>query len=77
MDYTLPRATDLPFMSHDWAPTDSPNSLINAKGVGELSTIGAGAVVVNAVMDALAGHGVTHVDKPLTAGKIWHALNGR
>lgn len=75
MDYTLPRAGDLPFLSHDWLPTDSPNTVINAKGVGEMPTIGAAPVVMNAVLDALAPFGVTHLDKPITAEKIWRSIN--
>ena len=74
MDYALPRAGDLPMFAHEWAPTDSPGSLINAKGVGELSSIGAPAVFVNAVLDALAPLGVTHIDMPLTPAKIWAAM---
>jgi aerobic carbon-monoxide dehydrogenase large subunit len=30
--------------------------------------------IVNAVIDALAPFGVTHVDLPLTAEKIWRAI---
>lgn len=72
MDYRLPRADDVPAFSHDWSATESPNALIGAKGVGELASIGAPGVVVNAVLDALPG--VEHLDMPLTAVKIWHAL---
>jgi carbon-monoxide dehydrogenase large subunit len=32
--------------------------------------------IVNAVLDALAPFGVRHVDMPLTAEKIWRALDG-
>ena len=76
MDYTLPRAGDLPLMVHAWLPTDSPNTIVNAKGVGELPTIGAAPVVMNAVLDALAPHGVQHLEKPITAEKIWRAIHG-
>ena len=76
MDYTLPRADDLPFMTHDWRPTDSPNTIINAKGVGEMPTIGAAPVVINAVLDALAPFGVTDLSKPVTSEKIWRAITG-
>jgi carbon-monoxide dehydrogenase large subunit len=31
--------------------------------------------VVNAVVDALAPFGVTHLDMPLTTEKIWRALH--
>ncbi|MEQ8587065.1 MAG: xanthine dehydrogenase family protein molybdopterin-binding subunit [Thalassobaculaceae bacterium] len=74
MDYALPRAGDMPLFDLHWAPTASPNSLIGAKGVGELSSIGAPGVIVNAVLDALRPLGVEHVDLPLTPEKIWRAV---
>lgn len=74
MDYAVPRAGDLPFFTLDWAPTDSPNSLLGVKGVGELSSIGGPGPISNAVHDALAAHGVSHLDMPLTPEKIWRAI---
>ena len=47
---------------------------LGAKGIGELGTIGATPSVVNAVLDALAPKGVTHMDMPLTPSRIWEAL---
>jgi carbon-monoxide dehydrogenase large subunit len=44
------------------------------KGIGELPTVAAPAAVANAVLDALSSVGVRHIDTPLTAAKIWHAL---
>jgi len=41
MDYTLPRAGDLPALEVSLTRTASPNSLLDAKGVGELGSIGA------------------------------------
>jgi len=32
--------------------------------------------VINAVLDALAPLGVTHIDMPATPEKVWRALNG-
>ena len=71
---TRPRSDDVPSISSGWAPTDSPNALIGAKGVGELPSNGTPAVVVNAVLDALAPLGARHLQKPLTPLKIWQAL---
>ena len=48
---------------------------MGAKGIGEAATIGSTPAVVNAVLDALAPHGVTHLDMPLSASKVWAALN--
>ncbi len=75
MDYALPRADDMPMFDLHWAPTASPNSLIGAKGVGEVSSIGAPGVIVNAVIDALRPLGVEHVDLPLTPEKVWRAIH--
>jgi carbon-monoxide dehydrogenase large subunit len=44
--------------------------------VGEAGTIAATPVIVNAVMDALSGLGVTHIDMPLRPEKIWKAAHG-
>ncbi|MDE0808302.1 MAG: xanthine dehydrogenase family protein molybdopterin-binding subunit [Alphaproteobacteria bacterium] len=75
MDYPVPRADDLPIFNLDWAPTESPNSLLGVKGVGELSSIGGPGPLSNAVHDALALFGVSHIDIPLTPEKIWRAIN--
>jgi carbon-monoxide dehydrogenase large subunit len=41
---------------------------------GEGGTTPALAVFVNAVVDALADHGVTHLEMPVTPQRIWQAL---
>jgi aerobic carbon-monoxide dehydrogenase large subunit len=33
--------------------------------------------VVNAVVDALAPFGVTHMDMPCTPARVWAAMQGR
>jgi carbon-monoxide dehydrogenase large subunit len=74
MDYCLPRADDMPFFDLAWAPTASPNALIGAKGVGEVSSIGGPGPVLNAVLDALRPLGVGHMDTPLTPERVWRAI---
>ncbi len=74
MDYALPRAGDLPDLVVETINTPSPNNFMGFKGVGELPTNGAPAAVANAVLDALRPLGVRHIDMPLTAHKIWQAL---
>ena len=76
MDYTLPRADDVPFFTVETIATPSPNNFLGFKGVGELPTNGAPAAVANAVLDALAPLGVRHLDMPLTAERVWKALRG-
>jgi carbon-monoxide dehydrogenase large subunit len=74
MDYALPRADDVPGIALGWIETPSPNNFMGMKGVGELPTNGAPAAFGNAVLDALRPAGVRHIDMPITAQKIWKAL---
>ena len=41
-----------------------------------LATIGSTPTIVNAVVDALAPFGVTHLDMPLRPERIWQAIAG-
>jgi carbon-monoxide dehydrogenase large subunit len=75
MDYALPRADDVPSFRIETITTPSPNNFMGFKGVGELPTNGAPAAVANAVLDALRPLGVRHLNMPITAHKIWRALN--
>ena len=53
--------------------TPSPVNPLGVKGVGEAGTIAATPVIVNAVIDALSGLGVRHIDMPLRPEKVWQA----
>ncbi len=77
MDYCLPRADDVPSMvvEYDESAPTTRNPLC-VKGAGEAGCCGAPPVIVNAVIDALAEYGVTHIDMPLTPMKVWRAING-
>ncbi len=77
MDYALPRADDVPLFQVETIATPSPNNILGFKGVGELPTNGAPAAVANAILDALRPFGVRHIDMPLTAAKVWTALQRR
>jgi carbon-monoxide dehydrogenase large subunit len=77
MDYALPLAEDFPGMELDTIETPSPTNPLGAKGVGELPTVAAPVAIANAVMDALSGTGVRHIDTPLTPEKVWRALQGQ
>jgi carbon-monoxide dehydrogenase large subunit len=74
LDYALPKATHVPALTLDTLETLSPLTPLGVKGIGELPTLAAPAAVANAVMDALAPWGIRHIDTPLTAAKIWQAL---
>lgn len=74
MDYAAPKASQLPDFELHSTVTPSPFTPHGAKGVGEAGTTGAPPAIVNATIDALRSHGVTSVDMPLTAEKIWRLL---
>jgi carbon-monoxide dehydrogenase large subunit len=74
MDYAMPRAADVPsFALADHGVPTKTNPL-GVKGCGEAGCAGGLPCAMNAVLDALADHGVGHVDMPLTPFRIWQAL---
>src|SRR5437870_281534 len=75
MDYLLPTAVETPKWETAKTTTPSPHHPLGAKGVGESATVGAPAAIVNAVVDALAHLGVTHIDIPITPWKVWKILH--
>jgi carbon-monoxide dehydrogenase large subunit len=77
MDYALPSAAALPRFTLDRVVTPSPHNPLGAKGMGESPTIAAPPAIVNAVVDALAHLGVTHVDIPIKAEKVWRILRDK
>ncbi len=75
MDYTVPRADDLPSFVTAETVTPTPFNPMGAKGIGEAATIGSTPAVANAVVDALRPFGVRHLDMPLRAERVWRALH--
>jgi carbon-monoxide dehydrogenase large subunit len=76
LDYALPKAHEVPHLILETLEVPSPTNPLGAKGIGSVSTVPAPAAVANAVLDALAGFGVRHLDTPLTAEKVWRAMQG-
>ena len=74
LEYAVPRADLLPGIEVDRIETPSPHNPLGVKGAGEMGTIAATPVVANAVLDALAPLGVTHIELPLTPERIWRAV---
>jgi len=79
LDYAMPRAD----MFHAFKTTFDTSipcrtNPLGAKGVGELGTIGATPAVVSSVVDALAtaglGRDADRIQMPLTAERVWRAL---
>jgi carbon-monoxide dehydrogenase large subunit len=74
MNYTMPRAADFPMMKVGNHVTHCTHNPIGAKGVGEVGSIGVTPAVINAVLDALAPLGVTHIDMPASPLRVWTAI---
>jgi carbon-monoxide dehydrogenase large subunit len=78
MDYCVPRADQFPPMSNDFDESvPCTTNLLGVKGCGEIGTIGAVPAAVHAVLDALSGCGVTHIEMPMTPERVWRALGSR
>jgi carbon-monoxide dehydrogenase large subunit len=74
MDYPMPRAilvNNLQILAH---PVPTKTNPLGAKGVGEAGVTGSMPCLMNAIMDALRGAGVTHFDMPATPLRVWRAL---
>jgi aerobic carbon-monoxide dehydrogenase large subunit len=74
MDYAVPRASQMPRVESHYTYTPSPVNPLGVKGIGEAGTIASVPCIVNAVCDALAPLGITHIDKPLTPQRVWAAM---
>ncbi|HTE98418.1 MAG TPA: xanthine dehydrogenase family protein molybdopterin-binding subunit [Bradyrhizobium sp.] len=74
MDYALPRAEDIPMMAVGDHPVPAKSNPLGTKGCGEAGCAGSLATIVNAVLDALAEFGITHIDMPLTPERVWRAI---
>ena len=77
MDYTLPRADDLPFFDGRLAVIPCLTNPLGVKGCGEAGSIVAPAAVMNAVAHALRDHGGHDaVEMPATPEAVWGILHG-
>jgi carbon-monoxide dehydrogenase large subunit len=74
MDYFVPTAVETPRWETDYTVTPSPHHPIGAKGVAESPHVGSVPTFTNAVVDAFAHLGVTHMTMPHTAYRVWQQL---
>ncbi len=79
MDYALPNADGFRgFKTLFDTSVPCKTNALGVKGVGELGTIGATPVVVNAMVDALDAAGLgaraEAIQMPMTAERVWRAL---
>jgi aerobic carbon-monoxide dehydrogenase large subunit len=74
MDYALPRADDLPEIMVELVEIPCATNPLGVKGAGEAGAVGSPPAVINALLDALGGDGVTHIDMPATPETVWKAM---
>jgi carbon-monoxide dehydrogenase large subunit len=74
MDYPMPRAGWINNIRNDYNPVPTTLNALGAKGVGESGCSGSMPALVNAMSDALRGHGVPAMDMPFTPARVWAAL---
>ena len=74
MDYAMPRAADMSAIDIESSIVPTRLNPLGVKGAGEAGTVGALPAVMNAILDALAPLGVTHLDMPATPARIWQAI---
>ena len=74
MDYAMPRAEDAPLFRHASHPVPATTNPLGAKGCGEAGCAGALPSVMNALVDALAEYGISHIDMPATPERVWRAI---
>ncbi len=71
MDYTMPRAGDVPSYRLSTSNTPAPSNPLGIKGCGEAGAIGSPPAVINAITDAI---GTEELTMPATPQKVWAAL---
>ena len=75
MDYTLPRADNLPNFHFETKNVPSTTNPLGIKGAGEAGSIGSTPAIMNAVIDALdRAYGIRHLQMPATPHRIFEAI---
>ncbi|MDH3386981.1 MAG: aerobic carbon-monoxide dehydrogenase large subunit [Gammaproteobacteria bacterium] len=75
MDYFIPTFVETPHWETDFTVTPSPHHPLGAKGVAESPHVGGIPCFSNAIVDAFAHKGVTHIDMPHTAYNLWKTIH--
>ncbi|MER9302496.1 xanthine dehydrogenase family protein molybdopterin-binding subunit [Mesorhizobium sp. M0293] len=71
MDYTMPRAGDLPSFKVSTSNTPCPGNPLGVKGCGEAGAIGSPPAVINAITDAI---GSNDLAMPASPSTVWAAI---
>jgi carbon-monoxide dehydrogenase large subunit len=77
MDYAIAHADEVPSYDTELSEVPSPTHPLGIRPAGEGGTTPALGAVVNAIVDALAEFGVTHVEMPVTPERVWRAIHAR
>jgi carbon-monoxide dehydrogenase large subunit len=75
LDYAMPRAADVPLFEVGVHNVPCRTNPIGVKGAGEAGCVAAPPAVINAILDALRPLGVTDIEMPATAERIWRAIH--
>ena len=73
-DYAVPRADELPGFTITLVEQPTTANALGVKGSGQAGAMAAPQTVINAILDALAPLGVTHIDMPATPERVWQAI---
>ncbi|MEH6753105.1 MAG: xanthine dehydrogenase family protein molybdopterin-binding subunit [Alphaproteobacteria bacterium] len=76
MDYTMPRADDIPMIALDTNEVPCTTNMLGVKGAGEAGALVAPPVLIAAITDALRDYNVSHIDMPATPERIWQIMQG-
>jgi aerobic carbon-monoxide dehydrogenase large subunit len=74
LDYGMPRADHFPHMEVELTEDPTKGNALRVKGGGEAGITPSSAVLMNAVIDALSGFGIEHLDMPATPQRVWSAI---
>jgi carbon-monoxide dehydrogenase large subunit len=74
LDYCMPRADNFCMFDLDRHPVPTATNPMGVKGAGECGTVGALAVMMNAINDALRPLGIRNLQMPATPDRVWRAI---
>ncbi|MFM9971149.1 MAG: molybdopterin cofactor-binding domain-containing protein, partial [Burkholderiales bacterium] len=74
MDYAIPRASDVPSFNTFISEVPATNHPLGIRAGSESGTPPALCVVISAIVDALSGYGVKHIEMPVTTERVWRAM---
>src|SRR2546430_4399691 len=74
MNYAVPRADQIPHVEVELTEHPTKGNALRVKGGGEAGITPSSAALMNAVIDALSGLGIEHMDTPATPQRVWQAI---